>query len=186
MAMRSGSFDVLKLDVGAFCRAGARLQGAWILAELPRLQACGQPEGAAHDFAPVPVSWAAAGEVRPARGGGEEMWLDLQAEACIALQCQRCLQPMQQALKVHRWIRFVRDEAEAERLDEELEDDVLALTSRLNLRDLVEDELILALPLVPRHDACPAPLATTVAQEAPVPPVNPFAALAKLREPDSD
>ena len=60
---------------------------------------------------------------------------------------------------------------------------VLALTPALDLADLIEDELLLALPLVPRHDVCPAPL--PVPDNADVPeedePVNPFAALAALK-----
>ena len=56
-------------------------------------------------------------------------------------------------------VRFVRGEAQAEALDNEIEDDVLALPRALDLRELVEDELLLALPIVPRHDGdCPQPL----------------------------
>jgi uncharacterized protein len=35
---------------------------------------------------------------------------------------------------------------------------VLALEPALDLKELVEDELLLALPLVPRHEVCPEPL----------------------------
>jgi len=43
----------------------------------------------------------------------------------------------------------VRDEQQAERLDEDSDDeDVLALTATLDLQSLIEDELILALPLL--------------------------------------
>jgi uncharacterized protein len=46
----------------------------------------------------------------------------------------------------------------------------------------VEDELILALPLVPRHDACPQPLAAPATAEEPLAErPNPFAALAALK-----
>ena len=88
---------------------------------------------------------------------------------------------MNEALRVQRRFRFVRSEEEALRLDEESEDDVLVLPARLDLLEFLEDELILALPIVPRHDACPSPLplAALTSQEAPAP--NPFAALAALR-----
>jgi uncharacterized protein len=86
---------------------------------------------------------------------------------------------------VQRRFRFVRNEDEAARLDEESEDDVLALPARLDLQALLEDELILALPIVPRHALCPEPLPLPAAEpldeEAPAP--NPFAALAALRRP---
>ena len=50
-------------------------------------------------------------------------------------------------------LRFVDGEAQAEALDADSEDDVLALAPALDLRTLVEDELLLAWPIVPRHDA---------------------------------
>ena len=107
----------------------------------------------------------------------------LQARASVPLQCQRCLQQVLQDLNVDRRFRFVRSEEEAERLDESSEDDVLVLGPRLDLQELLEDELILALPLVPKHDGpCPAPLPMPLDEledEAPAP--SPFAALAALR-----
>jgi uncharacterized protein len=63
---------------------------------------------------------------------------------------------------------------------------VLALTRHLDALELVEDELLLSLPLVPRHEVCPQPLPVTTAElpededgdeERP----NPFAALAALK-----
>jgi len=64
---------------------------------------------------------------------------------------------------------------------------VLALLPSLDLRALVEDELILALPLIPRHDTCPLPLpmsAGSAELAADGPPAHPFAALAALRRGD--
>jgi uncharacterized protein len=61
---------------------------------------------------------------------------------------------------------------------------VLALPRTLDLRELVEDELLLALPLVPRHDTCPVPLNLTVdpvETDAPAERKNPFAALQALK-----
>jgi uncharacterized protein len=87
-------------------------------------------------------------------------------------------------LDVRPCLRFVQGEALAEQLDEDSEDDVLALGPPLDLHELIEDELILALPLVPRHDQCPQPLpmhhdgVQTPADET---PTHPFAALAALR-----
>jgi uncharacterized protein len=87
---------------------------------------------------------------------------------------------------VDRRFRFVAGDDEAARLDEESEDDVLVLQARLNLLELLEDELILALPLVPRHATCPEPLLAPAGgepegmpDEEPAP--NPFAVLAALR-----
>ena len=82
-----------------------------------------------------------------------------------------------------RKFRFVRSEEEAERLDEMSEVDVLVLSPKLDGLELLEDELILALPLVPRHEpVCPNPLPLPVDElELEEPAPNPFAALAALR-----
>lgn len=187
--MKERVFDARALDVFALARAAARVEGAWPLADLARLavdlfgDADAPPAGM--------VSFTAAGERRPVRGGEPETWLHLQAGAEVRLVCQRCLGPMAHRLEVDRRLRFVHDEQEAERLDEESEDDVLALPGgRLDLRALVEDELILALPLVPRHEACPEPLLRSrdneAGAQADLEPEEgterrPFAVLAQLR-----
>src|SRR5262249_20365248 len=93
-------------------------------------------------------------------------------------------------LDVDRRIRFVADPEQAEALDAELEDDVLELQRHMDLRELVEDELLLALPLVPRHEgACPQPLPMNSGASgvddgsSPAEVPHPFAALAKLKKP---
>ena len=164
------------LDIATFCKTGGRLQGQHPLAAMVRLAAsfCAASDGSA--------AWQAAGSLLTVAGAEPEMWLELQAEADVPLQCQRCLQAMSEALRVQRRFRFMRSEEEALRLDEDSEDDVLVLPARLDLLELLEDELILALPIVPRHEVCPTPLPMPVqadAAEAPAP--NPFAALAALR-----
>ena len=67
------------------------------------------------------------------------------------------------------WIELDREYAEAPEdyvdPDEDSDEDVLALTPSLDLLPLVEDELILALPLVPRHEACPQPLAMSAGED---------------------
>ena len=141
------------LDVAAFCREGASIEGQWSLTELPRLVdslAAGE-EGAAG----AAVQWRAAGSLQTVAGRAGVCTVDLEVHAVLALECQRCLQPMHLPLDLQRRLRFVAGEEEAARLDEELEDDVLALSPRTDLRELVEDELLLALPLVPRHGQCP-------------------------------
>ena len=92
---------------------------------------------------------------------------------------------MREDLAVSRWFRFVKDEDQAANLDMDSDDDVLALPRHLDLRELVEDELLLELPVVPRHDECPEPLphANDEEDEAPVEErPNPFAALAALKK----
>ncbi len=135
------------------------------------------------------VRWQARAERRPVRGGPPELWLNLQAQAVVYRTCQRCLQPVPVPLKVERDFLFAPSEAQAEAWDAERDDaDVLVLTKSLNLLELIEDELLLALPLVPRHEACPEPLVTPPAVEAPDKSSpenkngdNPFAILAQLK-----
>ena len=180
---RARSFEPRRLDVAAFADAAAELSGEVDQRSLARLAAA--VPALPGDALPAPVHWQVRGEARPVAGGRREVRMHLKATTSVALECQRCLQPLSEPLAVDRWFRFVADEDEAARLDELSEDDVLVSSRSFDLLALVEDELILALPLIPRHDTCPQPLPvppadTDEAAEAP----NPFAALAVLRRPD--
>jgi len=177
MATKERTQNARAVSVTTLCKDAAVLAGSWPQGELVRLveSLFGAPAG--------DVVWSAAGEEVPMPGGEPELWLRLHARATVTLQCQRCLKAVTHDLLVDRRFRFVRGEEEAEKLDEELEDDVLALLPRLDLQELVEDELILALPVVARHGGdCPQPLPLpmddlTVEGAA----SNPFAALAALK-----
>lgn len=176
--MKERALDPRALDVPAFCKAGAVLQGQWPLMGMERLAA---GFAAASD---ATTTWSARGSLVPVAGGEAELWLELQAQADVPLVCQRCLQAMTQPLSVRRRFLFVRSEEEALRLDEESDDDVLVLPTRLDLHELLEDELILAQPIVPSHEVCPEPLPLPddgpLAAAEPAP--HPFAALAALRK----
>ena len=69
---------------------------------------------------------------------------------------------------------------------EDSEEDVLVLSSDMDVWELIEDELIMAVPLVPKHAVCPTQVAMSVADEAfeaaQEARPNPFAALAKLKQ----
>ena len=172
--------DPLRLDVEAFAKEGGRLAGHWPLAGFERLAESAHAE--ARPAASDDVVWGAEGELRPVRGGQPEVWLHVEARARMNLECQRCLGPVAASLNAQRSFRFVADEATAAEIDAESEDDVLVLTRALNLKDLLEDELILTLPLVPMHDRCPQPLSAPPASEpAAEERPNPFAALAALK-----
>ncbi|MDH4393933.1 MAG: DUF177 domain-containing protein [Aquabacterium sp.] len=174
--------DALRLDVAAFIADAAQLSGDWPGASLQRLA---DLQAAPQDTPLAAVAWQALGQRLPVAAGDAELWLHLHASAQVWLTCQRCLQPFTVPLDIDQRLRFVRGEAQAEALDAEIEEDVLALSKSLDLRDLVEDELLLALPIVPRHDACPQPLPVPLG-EAPAPEdvperENPFAALQRLK-----
>jgi uncharacterized protein len=178
----SRAIDLLRLDVAAFAAAEGVLAGAWTAERLPRLVAAtlappeGQPRAA--------IDWRVVGARRVLLGAGVRPALQVEASTEVALECQRCLQPMRLALEAERRIYFVEGEDAAAALDAENEDDVLALTPTLDLQALVEDELLLALPLVPRHEVCPEPLPRALVEDdrAREAADHPFAALAALKQ----
>lgn len=178
--MKSTSVDPSRLDVRSLIEQGASMSGVWPLHTLARLHGSVMADQTPAEAA---IAWEVRGEARPTAVGQPEWWLRLSADADLALVCQRCLGPVREHVSVDRWLRFVADESQAAALDAELEDDVLALPRWLNLVDLVEDELLMALPLVPRHAVCPQPLPLPAdpLAETPEPEPHPFAALAAIR-----
>ena len=181
MASSPRDLDPHRLDVGAFAASQGELAGDWPADRLRRLVAATlTPEDGT---ARPPVGWRASGKRRVLAGAGLQPSLTVGADTEVTLECQRCLQPMQVPLHAERRIFFVDGEEAAAALDAESDDDVLALTPALDLADLVEDELLLALPLVPRHEQCPDPLPRAFVEDDPAldPADNPFAVLAALR-----
>ncbi len=175
--MTSRAPDPRKFDVAAFASEAGQLEGRWPLADFARLGAGSPQEGA--------VEWSIRGQQVSVAGGEPEIWLHLTARARILLDCQRCLRPVAWNLDVQRSLRFVSGEDAAAALDAQSEDDVLELQRSVDLRDMIEDELLLELPLVPMHEHCPQPLLASASDAEAVPasaqPANPFAVLAKLK-----
>lgn len=69
----------------------------------------------------------------------------------VSLQCQRCMQAMAWPIDNQFELLIVESEVEAERMGEDSE--VLLLDEQLiSLSDLVEDEILLSLPIVPKHE----------------------------------
>ena len=170
--------DPRRLDIEALAQAGEERSGSWPLATFQRLASATLPSPA---DAPDAVAWRASGQLAPLGGAGKQPALALEADAEVTLECQRCLQPLRWPLHVQRRLFFVDGEAAAEALDAESDDDVLARPPSLDLHSLVEDELILALPIVPRHEICPVPLAAPTEDDAAAREESPFAALAALK-----
>jgi uncharacterized protein len=76
--------------------------------------------------------------------------------------CQRCLQPLELAIESDRLLYLAAGEPEAARLEAALADeeiDVMVVGQTLDLAGVIEDEVLLSMPLVPMHDACVAPAA---------------------------
>lgn len=176
-----------RLDVKSMARSAGQIQGDFPRKRFPRLMTevvagadSGEPDG---------VLWQAKAELRAdAQGEDSEIWLHLQVNTSVPLQCQRCLGPVDMALMVDRWFRFVADEDTALAQDDESDEDLLVLQPSMSLLELIEDELLMELPLVPMHEVCPVKVvlqaqdptfgAGSMAEER----ANPFAALAKLKK----
>jgi uncharacterized protein len=180
--MSSRDFDPFRLDVAAFAKTSGQLDGRWPLTQFDRLIESAVADARALETGAV--NWSARGESRATRGGESQVWLHLTAATALPLECQRCLKPVDTALQLERSFLFVHGEDAAAQLDADSDDDVLALTRALDLRELIEDELLLALPIVPRHDACPEPLVAPDAEAQADEKPNPFAALAALKRTD--
>jgi len=170
-----------RLDVKAFAHAGGHLSGHDSLLKYQRLAALAQ--GLHPDLR---VDWYVDGEVRAPHGEVVgQVWLRLRAEATFPMICQRCLYGVDVPLSVARAFRFVADEATAEALDDQCEEDVLVLSHAFDVYGLIEDELLMALPLVPRHEVCPMEVPMAVGEEeveqVTAASPNPFAVLAGLR-----
>lgn len=177
------SWNPSRLDASALAQAAGVLEGRTGLDQLPRLA----EDLHAQDDAPLTgdVTWQLTGEMRPPRTGSQpDVWLHLQASVTVPLTCQRCLGPVSTPLAVDRWFRFVADEAAAEAQDDDCEEDLLALEPRPDMLAVLEDELLMEMPLVPMHDVCPEPVllgdAAPEVEAAPERP-HPFAGLARLR-----
>ncbi|MDR1967304.1 MAG: YceD family protein [Burkholderiaceae bacterium] len=176
------TFQPDRLDVAAFADARGMLEGADSLEKYERLTLSSQADSS--------VKWQARGERRAAVDGSVRAALRLCIEADLPLTCQRCMGPVMTPVRIDRYFVFVPGETAAAALDEESEDDVLELTAALDLHALIEDELIMAMPLVPRHEQCPEQVRLSTQDagfdDAGAAPIHPFAALAGLRHRKAD
>ncbi len=66
------------------------------------------------------------------------------------LICQRCMGEMELPIALDFQLAFVRSEAEMERLPEGYEATLIE-NSTMMLSDIIEDEILLALPAIPKH-----------------------------------
>lgn len=90
------------------------------------------------------------GRARFRREGGFAV-AQLDVEGAVELVCQRCLKPMRQPIAGHALIALVASDADADRVPPQFEP-VRAPEGRIRLRDLLEEEVLLALPIVPLHE----------------------------------
>ena len=161
------------LNLPAVAPQGLSLSGQTAVSELGRLR-----EEREVSTAP-PIAGQAHLQWRQAAGASAQLWLHLRAQAGLPLACQRCLRPVAEAVEIDRWFRFVESEEVALAQDDDCEEDLLVMSPQFDLLNLLEDELLLDLPLVPMHERCPDRVPTLEQPEAVKP--NPFAVLAGLK-----
>ncbi len=160
------------LDPWRFTDLGKRISGSYPLVSMPRLREC-------------------LADTRGEVGFTLEFFHDEQHRACVRgkveatllLQCQRCLEVMPRPVQSSVSLAFVESIEEAEILPDTL-DPALVEDGLVGLRDLIEDELLLALPQIPMHPAgtCSSQGGAEASLEgSEAVRENPFAVLAELK-----
>ena len=170
-----------RLNMQTFAQEGMPFAETTLLQNMERLAQ--ETQGLQPDSA---VKWRANAELRAGSGQEADVWLHLEAEATVPLTCQRCMGVVVTPVNVDQWYRFVATEQIAMAEDDESEEDLLVMEPQFDLLAVLEDELLMALPLVPMHEVCPVTpqlsvgdsVEVTEASEKP----NPFAVLAQLKK----
>ncbi|MDR2093279.1 MAG: YceD family protein [Azoarcus sp.] len=131
-------------DVFRFAAEGGVLEGETPVASFGRLA-----DWLADDVGAV--RWRLAGRV-DAEGG---LRLDLNVTGRLVLLCQRCLEGMAWPLALDAALQPVRAGQVSPGDDPENDEfDVIEVDGDVDVLSLVEDEIILALPIAPRHEDC--------------------------------
>jgi len=106
----------------------------------------------------------------------------------VCLICQNCMQQFRRQVTCELALQVVSDESKLERLSED-DDAIVAPDKVISLAELVEDELILAMPMISRHEEGQCPDTDYEQEEIVLPEVQeeqttyrPFADLAKTIE----
>jgi uncharacterized protein len=191
--------DPRALDLYDFAKSGRQAAGALRVSQMPRMLAEVPPDAPDRDSV---FTWQAEGSTQPElQDDGTDApqpYLRLAVHGSIWLTCQRCLAPYSQHLDVDATYRIVATEEEADEypLDDD-EIDVIVGSRQFDLVDLIEEELLLSMPLVPKHNVCPETHESLLPEGAADSDAiedeagedekpNPFAVLEKLKGSDPD
>lgn len=112
-----------------------------------------------------------------------QRFVDLHLQAQMPMLCQRTLERFLYPVNIQQRLGLIRDEAEEAALLPDVEAVLVDDNGHLNPADLIEDELILALPLVPidpDSEAIEAEWPDEIVEIEETP--NPFAALSALKD----
>ena len=159
------------IDPEVFAAEGQNLQGSFLIEELDE-------RVSSHDY-PADKQTRVSFTLQGGRDRLQRLFLDLNVKADMPLICQRCITPMPFLLdETSRIVLFADEESldEAMLADEELEG--MLLEKELDVRTLVEDQILMSLPFSPRHEDCGNNgTLDEVNRDKP----NPFAVLAGLK-----
>ncbi len=111
-------------------------------------------------------------------------YLDVKVDAPLSLVCQRSLEPFLLPVQVRTRLGLIRAESEEAGLSPETEPLLVNESGQLVLADVVEDELLLAVPLVPVDPDSTLPDEMTgfgAGDDAAGQTENPFAVLRELK-----
>lgn len=161
-----------QIDPRKFAHQGLSLQGVVALSELSRL-------------ADVALDSSNEVEVALEFGVDEEKHRVISGQALCALTvtCQRCLEPVEVSLEAGINLAIVWDEERAKQLPKTL-DPLILPEGPADLYEIIEDELLLNLPMVSYHDEdCieQTSFGDEVAVAEAAPSKNPFQVLEQLK-----
>jgi len=128
----------VEVDPWRFCRDGQVWETRSDVAAFPRL---------VHEFTQGALFCRVVG--RADQRGSLSLRLTVSGE--VGLTCQRCLGSMPYGVEVGRTLYLARNEAEMERLDALPDSDAIQAGETLSLVELIEDEVLLSLPLATMH-----------------------------------
>ncbi len=131
----------LKVDPFRFAENGLSLSGFLLIKELPRLcSSLHSDEGQVNAELEFGIDEEG---IRYVKG---------HLETYLTLQCQRCLESFKYEIIANFLLGIVHTEKEALELPERY-DPLVVTDGSVILRDMIEEELIVSLPIVPMHDA---------------------------------
>jgi DUF177 domain-containing protein len=165
------SVEARAIDPARVARERSQITGVLAVAQLPRLaDLLFDREGV--------VSYTVEGDTS-AKG---EPVLRIHLTADLVVSCQRCLEGLPLHLNITRDLVLVAAAVGLDPLDDEDDDtDAIPSVRSLDLHDLLEQEIVLSVPMAPRHpeNACGIePGASKIGE-----PVSPFSPLAQLKRP---
>ncbi len=130
-----------RLDVNALAAEGQVIRRHYPASELPRLAEAGL-DGTG--WVDAVLSFSAAGDGR--------FGCDLEITGSLTLQCQRCLRPYEQVLAGSSRLVFVEEGSEESGAEPGEAEAYPVQAGWLEVVELIEEESLLAVPLVARHE----------------------------------